>query len=210
MAANEKSLSISEKSKNDKNLMLFGHLFVILLARKLTINLRDNGMRIHRFLKENAILTSLKTYPNFPGDPNPPKSELARVQEGVVSEFVKVFEAAGQVSNTKKLKDDLLAREQRTSTAIGCSIAFPHVRTTQARRFCIAIGRSEPGLPFGAIDNKLVHVFVAMITPPHDDKFFLKVEQTLAQSFAHSSDLYDGIMSAQTAGEIVRIFSQTL
>jgi mannitol/fructose-specific phosphotransferase system IIA component (Ntr-type) len=167
-------------------------------------------MRIHRVLKESAILLSLKTHGLYPGDANPPESELNRVQEGVIAEFAAVFEAAGHVSNEKKLKEDLLAREQRTSTAIGQGIAFPHVRTQQARRFCIAIGRSTTGLPFGSFDHKLVHVFVAMITPPHDDKFFLRIEQTLAQSFAYSTDLYDAIMSAETAGEVVRVFAQSI
>ena len=167
-------------------------------------------MRIHRFLKESAILLSLKTHANYPGDPHPPKEELERVQEGVIGEFADLFNAAGNVSNLTKLRSDLLQREQRTSTAIGNGIAFPHVRTQQARRFSIAIGRSEPGLPFGALDDKLVHVFVAMITPPHDDKFFLKVEQTLAESFAYSTELYDTIMNAQSPGEIIRVFSQTI
>ena len=167
-------------------------------------------MRIHRFLKESAILLSLKTYPNYPDDPNPPKEELDRVQQGVIGEFSEVFNNAGNVSNLTKLRSDLLAREQRTSTAIGQGIAFPHVRTQQARRFSIAIGRSVPGLPFGALDNRLVHVFVAMITPPHDDKFFLKVEQTLAESFAYPDDLYNAIMSAESPGEVVRVFSQSI
>lgn len=165
-------------------------------------------MRILRFLKENHILTELRTMPLYPGDPEPPEKELLRVQTSVISEFVELFDASGHVSNAKKLGEDLLARELRTSTAIGGNLAFPHVRTQQARRFTIAIGRSTQGLPFGAIDDQLVHVFVAMIAPPHDDKFFLKVEQTLAMAFAESRDLYDGIMEAESEGEIIRCFAQ--
>lgn len=167
-------------------------------------------MRLNRFLKESAIIPSLLTHPLYGAEPSPPPEELARVQEGVIGEFVEVFDASKQVSNAKRLREDLLARERRTSTAVGRGIAFPHVRTQQARRFAIALGRSELGLPFGAPDGQLVRIFVCMIAPPHDDKLFTRVEQTLALAFADPHDLYEPLLAAGSAGEMIRLFLQVV
>lgn len=161
-------------------------------------------MRLQRYLNESCVLLRLTTWPNYPGVTDVEDEELERVREGVINEFADVFDSSGSVSNRKKLADDLLARERRTSTAIGGGIAFPHVRTRQARGFALAVARSEPGLPFAAVDDKLVHLFVAMIAPPHDDKLFLRVESTLARAFTESQDFYNAIMEAQEPGEIVR------
>jgi mannitol/fructose-specific phosphotransferase system IIA component (Ntr-type) len=165
-------------------------------------------MKLHRYLKESQVVLKLTTCPLYPGEARVPEVEQDRVRAGVIDEFTAVFDACGVVSNAKKLGDDLLARERRTSTALGGHIAFPHVRTQQARRFVLAIGRSPRGLPFGAFDGQLVHLFVAMIAPPHADKEFLKVEQALATAFSASDELYREVISAQTTGEVVRAFSR--
>jgi len=166
-------------------------------------------VRINRYLKESAIIPALKTHPLYPGDEDVPEEEIARIQEGVIDEFVAVFDDLRSVSNAKKLREDLLARERRNSTALGRRVAFPHVRSQQARGFAIAIARSPSGLPFGALDGQLVNVFVCMITPPHEDKFFLKVERSLAQAFAQG-DFIARILEAESPGQIIRLFCQEI
>lgn len=165
-------------------------------------------MKLHRFFKEDTVLLALDTRSNYGTDIDVPPAELSRIQEGVIGEFAGLFEGAGLVSNLKRLREDLLARERRTSTALGLGIAFPHVRTQQARGFALAVGRSSDGLPFAAADHKLVHLFVAMIAPPHDDKLFIKIEQQLATAFTRDGELYESLMAAETKGEIVRALTR--
>lgn len=163
-------------------------------------------MRLSRYLTEEQVILSLNTVSIYGDDPNPPSEELERIQESVISEMAQLFETSGMVSNFKKLKEDLIARERRNSTAIGLGVAFPHVRTNQARSFGIAIGRAPLGLPFDAADGKLVKLFIAMIAPPYDDKLFLRIEQSLATALTRDTELFDLVMNAETKGDVVRAF----
>lgn len=163
-------------------------------------------MRLSRYLSEDQVLLALNTVSVYGDDPNPSTDELHRIQESVISEMAQLFESNGMVSNFKKLRSDLIARERRNSTATGLRVAFPHVRTNQARGFGIAIGRSPRGLPFAAADGELVQLFITMIAPPYDDKLFLRIEQSLAKALTKDRELFELIMSAETKGDVVRAF----
>ena len=60
-------------------------------------------------------------------------------------------------------------REGLLSTGIGLGIAIPHARIASVKRFVVAVGRHEAGLPFDSIDNKPVHI-VVLIAGPQDAK----------------------------------------
>ena len=114
-------------------------------------------------------------------DPRGPKN-LERVRESVIAELSELLEASGQVSNQSRLFKDLYNREKRTPTAVGEGIAIPHVRTMQARKFVMAFARSHDGLPFFSTDGEDVHLFFAMVSPPHEDKTYLRIYKALASA----------------------------
>ena len=111
-------------------------------------------------------------------DPRSPKN-LDRIREGVITELCGLLDASGEISNASRLFRDLHNREKRTPTGIGEGVAIPHVRTLQARKFVMAFARSTAGLPFYAIDGEDAHLFFAMVSPPHDDRTYLRVYKAL-------------------------------
>jgi PTS system nitrogen regulatory IIA component len=56
-------------------------------------------------------------------------------------------------------------RESLGSTAIGGGVALPHCRSAGLDRPLLLLARSAAGVPFGAADGSLVHLFVAVVTP---------------------------------------------
>ena len=161
-------------------------------------------MRWHRVLGPDRIKLELRTPP---GDP---EEEMAagreERKEAILWELVELLERSGKVVNANKLFIDLRNRERKATTGIGEGLAIPHVRTIQAREFVVALGRSTPGIDFGSIDGRRVHIFLAIVSPPYEDKAYLKVYQRVGRMFA-GTDLVQRLLAAGDEHEIIRILS---
>lgn len=133
--------------------------------------------------------------------------QKVRILEGLVD----LLDKSGKVTNPRKCLTDLRNREAKASTALGSGIALPHVRTPQAKGFCMAIAVAPPpGLWFDAIDEEPVRLFIPMIAPAYDDKFYLKVERALAAAFADGDEFRDSILEATSPGEVIHLLSQII
>ena len=139
-------------------------------------------MKLSRYLRPEAIRLQLRTRVELEDGEGPHSQQVVRrVQESVLEEMVELFDATGKVGNSRKLHADLLQRERKAPTAIGEEVALPHVRTLQAKEFIMAFGRAPQGLPFGAPDGNYVKLFFAMVSPPYDDKTYLKIYPQLGR-----------------------------
>lgn len=59
----------------------------------------------------------------------------------------------------------VLKREMSASTALPDGIALPHGRTDCVEDIVCLIGIHPSGIPFGAPDNQLSHIFVLLLVP---------------------------------------------
>jgi mannitol/fructose-specific phosphotransferase system IIA component (Ntr-type) len=71
----------------------------------------------------------------------------------------------------------------------------------------VAIARGR-GLDFDAVDGVPVRLFIGMVAPAYDDKFYLKVERDLASAFARGPELIEALLAAESAGELIRILAR--
>ncbi len=92
-------------------------------------------------------------------------SLTSETKEDVLRELVSMIKK-GEVQDV--LFSSLIKREQLGSTGIGKGIAIPHCRSLVVNKLEIAIGRSEKGVDFDAVDNKPVHLFFLIVAPPQD------------------------------------------
>src|SRR5262249_36744003 len=142
--------------------------------------------------------------------PNPeehPEKRLWRVKEAVLTELARLLAASGRVGSESKLFQDLLFRERKATTGIGSGVAVPHIRTLQARGLLLAVGVSHEGIEFDAVDGEKVQIFVAMVTPPYEDKLYLRVLKSLGTAFS-ASDVKSALLSATSPGEVIRVLSR--
>ncbi len=89
----------------------------------------------------------------------------ARKKVGVLRELVSMIKRGDEVD---LLLATLLKREELGSTGIGKGIAIPHCRSLIVDKLELAVGRSDRGVDFGAIDKKPVHLFFLIVAPPQD------------------------------------------
>ena len=165
-------------------------------------------MNFRRFLSPEAIDLDLSTRVAPEGelpegfDPTS-RQNLNRIRESVIGELSDLLARTGEVTHPHRLLKDLLNREKKAGTATGNGIAFPHVRTLQAKSFVMAFGRSKEGLPFDAPDEEPVHLFFAMAAPPYDDRTYLKVYRSLA-SLLLEPEHREQFLIAEDPSEILR------
>lgn len=188
-------------------------------------------MRLFRYIREEMVDLAFDPLAEPPPDPwadrsdygepleedEPEEDELSSPKklmahkEKVLGGLVQLLEKSDKVSNPRKLLADLRNREAKATTGLGRGIAMPHVRTNQARGFAMAVAVApEPGIEFAAVDGEPVRLFVAMVAPAHDDRFYLKVERTLAAAFEEGDELRDALIAAESPGEVLRLLSDRI
>lgn len=101
-----------------------------------------------------------------------PKKAIIENLEGtspgeVIRELVEQLAAAGQLDKAlvDELTTTLIEREKEGSTGIGGGVAIPHIKTDLPGGVVGAIGRSEHGVDFNAVDGEPVYLFFLFFAP---------------------------------------------
>ena len=69
------------------------------------------------------------------------------------------------------------------------------------------------GVLFASLDEEPVRIFFPMVAPPHNDRYYRKVEKVLAQAFVDDEgedDLRSSLLEAESPGEVIYILRQTI
>lgn len=108
-------------------------------------------MRLTQLVASNAIVPRLK----------------GTHRDEVIGELIDALIAAGHTP--AHLRDDLiravLERERRGSTGFGRGVAVPHVKHPALERMVAAIGLSDRGVEFNALDRQPVHTVFLLLSP---------------------------------------------
>lgn len=96
----------------------------------------------------------------------------ATTKEEVLVEMAELFLTQKKVKDKEILLEMLHQRESLGSTGIGKGIAIPHGRSLSTTQLIVAFGKSDEGIPYEAMDGKLVHL-VFMIIAPYQDRMNL-------------------------------------
>lgn len=108
-------------------------------------------MKLREIVVEKAIVPSL---------------EGAKRDE-VIAELLDAMVAAeaAPAPHRDTLLKGIIAREKRGSTGFGHGVAVPHVKTPEVPNIRVAVGISEVGIDFGALDKQPVHSVFLLLSP---------------------------------------------
>jgi len=88
-------------------------------------------------------------------------------RDAVITELVDALVSGG--SAPKAIRDELVARvlerEKRGSTGFGKGVAVPHVKHKGVSRMAAAVGLSQRGVDFNALDKQPVYSVVLLLSP---------------------------------------------
>lgn len=106
----------------------------------------------------------------------------AQEKEAAIASLLNALAVNGRIpiEREREVLDAILQRERVASTGIGGGLAIPHAKSKWADRLGIAVGVSQAGIDFGAIDGQPVRVVVLAVGPPSATAEHLAVMRALA------------------------------
>ncbi len=91
----------------------------------------------------------------------------AATRDDAVTELIDALVTSGSI--TKSLRNDLIKqimdREKHGSTGFGKGVAVPHVKHSKIKKMVAAIGVSQNGVDFNALDKEAVYSVVLLLSP---------------------------------------------
>ncbi|HWL92006.1 MAG TPA: PTS sugar transporter subunit IIA [Phycisphaerae bacterium] len=122
-------------------------------------------MKLADFIVTDAIVANLKSTD----------------RNGVIRELVESLAAAGAIpeADVDVVAKAAIQRENQGSTGFGKGVAVPHVKHGQVPRIMAAIGRSEAGVDFAALDRAPVYTVVLLLSPPNSPEGHLQAMENI-------------------------------
>lgn len=91
-----------------------------------------------------------------------------------IEKLIDLHDAAGNLTDKNKYREDILAREQQGSTAVGDGVAIPHAKSEAVKKPGLAAVTVPGGVDYSALDGKPSNI-IFMIAAPNDGNFHLEV-----------------------------------
>ncbi|MBW2045673.1 MAG: PTS sugar transporter subunit IIA [Deltaproteobacteria bacterium] len=125
--------------------------------------------------------------------------------EAVLERLTKIAHREGLTSSQEKLLGELKKREEFLSTAIGNSIAIPHVRHPSPdlfRESKMIILLSKKGIDCDAPDNRPVHIFFMPCAP--NEQIHIRLLARISKFF-HMPGVVEKLMQVETKDKVIQI-----
>ncbi len=127
----------------------------------------------------------------------------AKERDDAIQELVDALVDAGAAP--KKLRADLvdqiLAREKNGSTGFGKGVAVPHVKHDDLKQMSAAIGVSQAGVEFNALDKQPVYSIVLLLSPKSKPDEHLQAMETVFSNL--QKDKFRSFLRQATTREAV-------
>ncbi|MFB6078693.1 MAG: PTS sugar transporter subunit IIA [Halarchaeum sp.] len=125
-------------------------------------------------------------------------------KRAVIEHLLDLAVEAGRVSDREQALEDLLAREEESTTGVGMGIGIPHAKTTGVEEPTLAFTRSGEGVDFGAMDDEPATLFFMILVPEASSQDHLKILSSLSRSLVHD-EVRQRLHDAETAADVQRI-----
>ena len=102
-------------------------------------------------------------------------------RDGVIAELVEALGNASQLgkSKPKDIVRAVIKREKEASTGIGKGVAVPHVKLASVKNAVAAVGRSQAGIDFSALDKQPVYSIILLLSPLNEPDHHLQVMECI-------------------------------
>lgn len=127
-------------------------------------------MRLTDIVADDAIVAELK----------------ATDREGVLIELIDALIAAGKAPESKRQEiiDSLMERERRGSTGFGKGVAVPHVKHAEVGSMAAAVGISQSGIEFDALDKQPVYTVFLLLSPADKPEEHLQAMEVIFKNLS--------------------------
>lgn len=110
-------------------------------------------------------------------------------RDDVVAELIDALINAGHAAKKQRadLIEAVLERERKGSTGFGKGVAIPHVKDKALKNMVAAVGVSEGGIDFNALDGQPVYSVFLLLSPADDPEQHLRAMEIIFKSLSQDS-----------------------
>ena len=127
-------------------------------------------MKMLDLIKEQAVVAQIE----------------GNTREQIITELLDALIAAGGAPEA--MRDELIAkvmeREMRGSTGFGKGVAVPHAKHDQIKKLAAAVGVSQNGVDFNALDKQPVYSFILLLSPGDDPDKHLEAMEVIFKNLS--------------------------
>lgn len=143
-------------------------------------------MKLHHYLRPDLIILDLQ----------------AEGVEGTLQSLVHQLAESGLIEDEQSVFGALLKRETSQSTGIGAGVAIPHACYPGLDTTVMALALSRKGVDFRALDERPVHTFFLLLSPPAHSGTHIKLLARIARLIKHSGFM-DQLLTASSSDEAI-------
>lgn len=130
-------------------------------------------------------------------------------KRAVIEHLLELAVEAGRVSDREQALEDLLAREEETSTGVGKGIGIPHAKTTGAREPTVAFTRSREGVDFGAPDGEPATLLFMILVPEGGNSEHLEILSSLSRALMNEH-VREDLHTAESPKEVTSLLTKAI
>ena len=123
-------------------------------------------------------------------------------KEEILRQLTAVLARKIPLKETETIVEQLVEREDLSTTGIGFGVAVPHCKSTEVDTLQVVIGYSKEGLDFGALDGNPVKIFFLLIAPEGSSAEHLKALAKIAR-LVKDEEIRESLLNCASAQEIV-------
>lgn len=130
-------------------------------------------------------------------------------RDGAIRELVVALGRTGGVESAmvESLVENLLERERSGTTGFGRGVAVPHCKCLGIERMVCAVGLSQGGLDFKALDGRPVNAVFVLLSPKGHNEGHLAAMEVVFRSLDQQA-FRMALRAAKTQDEVLAILDQ--
>ncbi|ALM58080.1 fructose-specific PTS transporter subunit EIIC [Staphylococcus equorum] len=130
-------------------------------------------------------------------------SEKKLTRDEAIEHLVVQLDKYDYITDTEKLKADVLKREMESTTAIGMNVAIPHAKSDAVKKPIVAVMNNKQGVNWDSLDGTLPKIVFLIAVPSDSSDTHLKLLQRLSRALmddnirqslidaTHTEQIYD-------------------
>lgn len=130
-------------------------------------------------------------------------SEKKLTRDEAIEHLVDQLDKYDYITDTEKLKADVLKREMESTTAIGMNVAIPHAKSDAVKKPIVAVMNNKQGVNWDSLDGTLPKIVFLIAVPSDSNDTHLKLLQRLSRALmddnirqslidaTHTEQIYD-------------------
>ncbi len=130
-------------------------------------------------------------------------------RDSVIGELIDALIAAGaaDASARDELINSVLERERKGSTGFGRGVAVPHVKHKVVKTMRAAVGLSDQGVDFSALDKQPVHSVFLLLSPEDKPEEHLQAMEVVFKNLSKET-FRRFLRQANSVDEVVTLLDE--